>query len=649
MARGRIPDLERPGRLERPYVLGTALWASAVVAISVGVLWLGTGWEHPLRWAIIGFGVALLVAYRAWERRRRVTHPADLQVDRRPVTVALFAGVVIALAQSAPMLILPQYFAIVPRFGPVFGMLAIAPLIAGLVIAGPVAGFLLARFPPRVLVAAGLVTVGLGNIAVALIAGPATGYVLFILPLLLIGVGFVVGTTVRTAIIFASVPRGLPATAAALNEASLAVGTRIGIVLVTAIVATVALEHVRRERQRAGAGRGRRGAAALRGRPVRGGDAVVPGARARHPARSRDRVPRRLRRRGPHGAVPRWRGGGAGRDRRVAGARPSGSAGDARHRCHALGLRAPRRARERGAVTDTRPMSDPGASPLRIDRVPLEDQPGVLVVLTLDRPAVMNAIDDAMLAALHAALDEVETDAGVRAVVVAGAGERAFCAGMDLKERAGFSDDDLRAQRALIVGLIRRLHELPVPTIAAVDGVALGGGFELALACDLIVAGAGATFGLPEVKVGIFPGGGSTQTLTWLVGPARARDVILTGRRLSAAEAEAWGVAARVVDAGAARDDGRRARAVDRRGRAARHPPGEGGDPGGPPRARRRPRGRERALRDGARQRGPSRGVHGVRREAPAAVHRPLAHPMSIWDAVVTPRRLVVALAASRR
>lgn len=201
-------------------------------------------------------------------------------------------------------------------------------------------------------------------------------------------------------------------------------------------------------------------------------------------------------------------------------------------------------------------MNDPGPPPLRIERVPLEDQPGVLVVLTLDRPTVMNAIDDAMLAALHAALDAIDTEAGVHGVVVAGAGERAFCAGMDLKERAGFSDDDLRAQRGLIVGLIRRLHQLPVPTIAAVDGVALGGGFELALACDLIVAGAEATFGLPEVKVGIFPGGGSTQTLTWLVGPARARDVILTGRRLSAAEAEAWGVAARVVDAGAARNEG---------------------------------------------------------------------------------------------
>ncbi len=178
----------------------------------------------------------------------------------------------------------------------------------------------------------------------------------------------------------------------------------------------------------------------------------------------------------------------------------------------------------------------------------------MLVVLTLDRPASMNAIDSAMLAALHAALDEVEADAGARGVVIAAAGDRAFCAGMDLKERAGFSDDDLRSQRSLVVGLIRRLHELPVPTVAAVDGVALGGGFEIALACDLIVAGDAASFGLPEVKVGIFPGGGSTQTLTWLVGPARARDVILTGRRLSAAEAETWGVVARVVEAGGARD-----------------------------------------------------------------------------------------------
>ncbi len=192
---------------------------------------------------------------------------------------------------------------------------------------------------------------------------------------------------------------------------------------------------------------------------------------------------------------------------------------------------------------------------LHIERLAAGEAAQPVVVLTLDRPAAMHAIDNALLASLHAALDEVEADAELRGLVLAATGRRAFCAGMDLKERAGFSDDDLRAQRARVVDLVRRLHELSLPTIAAVDGVALGGGFELALACDLIVAGSAATFGLPEVRVGIFPGGGSTQTLTWLVGPARTRDVILTGRRLSAAEAEAWGVAARVVEAGQARDE----------------------------------------------------------------------------------------------
>jgi enoyl-CoA hydratase/carnithine racemase len=187
--------------------------------------------------------------------------------------------------------------------------------------------------------------------------------------------------------------------------------------------------------------------------------------------------------------------------------------------------------------------------PVRIERA---GEQGSIVVLVLDRPAVLNAIDSALLAALHEALDRVEADGAVRGLVLAGAGGRAFSSGMDLRERAGFSDDDLRTQRAGIVALMRRVHELPVATIAAVEGFALGGGFELALACDLIVASRDAVFGLPEVGVGIFPGGGSTQTLTWLVGPARARDVILTGRRLSAVEAEAWGVVARVVGPGTA-------------------------------------------------------------------------------------------------
>ena len=184
---------------------------------------------------------------------------------------------------------------------------------------------------------------------------------------------------------------------------------------------------------------------------------------------------------------------------------------------------------------------------------------GEVVVLTLDRPAARNAIDDASLAALHTALDAVEAEVAgdplaIRAVVVTGAGGLAFSTGMDLKERASFDDERLRAQRAELIRLITRVHELPVPAIAAVEGYALAGGFELALACDLVVASREAVFGLPEVAVGIFPGGGSTQTLTWLVGPARARDVILTGRRLTADEAEAWGVVARVVDGGTALD-----------------------------------------------------------------------------------------------
>lgn len=184
------------------------------------------------------------------------------------------------------------------------------------------------------------------------------------------------------------------------------------------------------------------------------------------------------------------------------------------------------------------------AGPLLVERT---GDAASITVLELHRPGALNAIDDALLAALHAAIDGLEGDEGLRGVVLAGAGDRAFSTGMDLKERAGFSDEQLRAQRGRIVELIRRLHELPVTTIAAVEGFALAGGFELALACDLIVAAESSVFGLPEVRVGIFPGGGSTHTLTWLVGPARARDVILAGRRLSAAEAEAWGIVARVV------------------------------------------------------------------------------------------------------
>jgi len=184
-----------------------------------------------------------------------------------------------------------------------------------------------------------------------------------------------------------------------------------------------------------------------------------------------------------------------------------------------------------------------------------ERRPGGTVVLTLSRPEVRNAIDDALLDALLVAVrslasDEVGSDARIpaRVLVLRGVGLTAFSAGMDLRERAAFSDEQLADQHRRIVALMTGLTELPIPTIAAVEGFCLAGGFELALACDLIVAARDAVFGLPETRVGIFPGGGAARLLAWSVGAARARDLILTGRRLSGGEAKEWGIVARVTE-----------------------------------------------------------------------------------------------------
>lgn len=233
-----IPDLARPSALERPYVVATALWGFGIVTLTTAIVWLGGGWDNPVRWALIGVAV---VALATAHDRRRGPATAPLRIDRRPVGVAVFVGVVLAIAQTAPMLQLPLYFQLVLRYGPLGSVVALGPLFAALVVAGPIAGFLLARLSPRTLVGAGVIAVGLGDLALAAAAAPSAGYLWFIVPCLLVGAGFVIATTVRTAIIFAAVPRGLPATAAALNEASIAVGTRVGTVVVTAIVANAAL------------------------------------------------------------------------------------------------------------------------------------------------------------------------------------------------------------------------------------------------------------------------------------------------------------------------------------------------------------------------------------------------------------------------
>ena len=174
--------------------------------------------------------------------------------------------------------------------------------------------------------------------------------------------------------------------------------------------------------------------------------------------------------------------------------------------------------------------------------------------LILDRPEALNAVSTAHARAIGAACAELAGDASISVVVLSSTSPRAFCVGADLKERAGFTDDDLRAQRPVTRAAYGGVLWLPMVSIAAVDGYALGGGCELALSCDLVVAGATAVFGLPEVGVGLVPGGGGTQLLTRRIGWGRAADLVLTGRRVEAAEAYRLGVADRLVEAGTARE-----------------------------------------------------------------------------------------------
>ncbi len=172
--------------------------------------------------------------------------------------------------------------------------------------------------------------------------------------------------------------------------------------------------------------------------------------------------------------------------------------------------------------------------------------------IVLDRPEALNAISTLMAARLAQVCAELGSDPEVRAVVLAAAGERAFCVGADLKERNSMSDAELLRQRPVFRAAFGAVLGLPQPVIAAVHGFALGGGCELALSCDLIIADETAVFGLPETTVGLVPGGGGTQLARRRLGPGRAADLIFTGRRVDAAEAERIGLADRRVPAGAA-------------------------------------------------------------------------------------------------
>ncbi|KUJ66750.1 enoyl-CoA hydratase [Streptomyces albus subsp. albus] len=180
---------------------------------------------------------------------------------------------------------------------------------------------------------------------------------------------------------------------------------------------------------------------------------------------------------------------------------------------------------------------------------------GHVAELALDRPKAMNAVSTAMAQSIAAACDALARDTSVRVVVLTSTHERAFCVGADLKERNGLSDAELVRQRPLARSAYTGVLELPMPTVAAVHGYALGGGFELALSCDLIVADPTAVVGLPEVSVGVLPGGGGTQLLPRRVGAARAAELIFTARRLPAEEALRLGLVDQLAAEGADRTE----------------------------------------------------------------------------------------------
>jgi enoyl-CoA hydratase len=193
------------------------------------------------------------------------------------------------------------------------------------------------------------------------------------------------------------------------------------------------------------------------------------------------------------------------------------------------------------AVTDVEPTT----RFIRVDD-PAPGHDGVALV-TIDRPAALNALSFGLLDEIADALERLDRDGRTRVAVLTGSGERAFAAGADIVELADQTPERLRSERRFDVW--DRLWSVEIPLIAAVRGFALGGGCELAMTCDLIVAGDDAQFGQPEIRIGVMPGAGGTQRLTRAIGVAQAMELILTGRSMPAAEALAAGLVTTVVPA----------------------------------------------------------------------------------------------------
>jgi len=184
------------------------------------------------------------------------------------------------------------------------------------------------------------------------------------------------------------------------------------------------------------------------------------------------------------------------------------------------------------------------------DDLVLVSHAGAVAIVTLNNPSRMNALSRKMALALGEAGRVVAQNTDVRAVILTGAGSQAFCSGADLKERRGMNDAEVREQLRIYAEEFAWLESSPVPVVAALNGIALGGGLEIALLCDLRVAAEHAVLGLPETSLGIIPGAGGTQRLTRAIGEPRAKELILLGRRISASHALAIGLVNRVARPG---------------------------------------------------------------------------------------------------
>jgi len=183
------------------------------------------------------------------------------------------------------------------------------------------------------------------------------------------------------------------------------------------------------------------------------------------------------------------------------------------------------------------------------DTVLLVEQKDNVAIITLNRPQVMNSFNFAMLKALKEQIDKLRFNQNIRVVVITGSGEKAFCAGADLKERATLTPIQVKEFIFTIRNLFTSIEQLNKPVIGAINGIALGGGTELALACDIRIAAENASMGLTETRLAIIPGAGGTQRLPRLIGKGKAKELIFTGRRVDAQEALSIGLVNKICPA----------------------------------------------------------------------------------------------------